>query len=415
MSSGRAPAGALAAADRHEAGAVEPARAALPEHELETGRAEAPATGPPPAAEARLGSLAGASHTAPGVARRSRQSRALKAGIALAAGLAASVAVLVLFRRASKGGRSRAAPAAATAQPRSASAPASSAARRRAPPQGMVAIEKGSFRVGCAAGDRECRDDERPAHDEQIGPFGIMVHEVTMAQYDQCVAERRCPAAGKGGGCTWQQEGKESHPITCVGWQAAAAYCASRSWRLPTEAEWEAAARGPSRPDYPWGEAAAGCELAELAGAQGPGCGAGGPLAVGSRPKDRSWAGVLDMGGNVREWTASTYAAYPGGKADPERSGKVNRGASWLMSPDRANTSHTRDEMRAEEAARRGAEQRRAAEQEARRRAERDAAGRAEEERRVAERRAASDRYLCEQARKADAVVAWQAYLDGFP
>jgi formylglycine-generating enzyme required for sulfatase activity len=65
-------------------------------------------------------------------------------------------------------------------------------------------------------------------------------------------------------------------------------------------------------------------------------------MDVGSRPGDRSWVGVLDLGGNVREWTGSDYAAYPGGQADSSSRGKVNRGGSFLMKPGQIDTSHTR-------------------------------------------------------------------------
>jgi formylglycine-generating enzyme required for sulfatase activity len=74
------------------------------------------------------------------------------------------------------------------------------------------------------------------------GDFAIMVREVTMEQYDECVAKSTCPNAGKQKGCNWQVEGMEQRPINCVNWQAAVAYCAGHGWRLPTDEEWESAA-----------------------------------------------------------------------------------------------------------------------------------------------------------------------------
>jgi formylglycine-generating enzyme required for sulfatase activity len=79
------------------------------------------------------------------------------------------------------------------------------------------------------------------------------------------------------------------------------------------------------------------------------GCGTGGPLPPGSRPTDVSWAKVVDLGGNVREWTASDYAPYPGGKIEEDTKGKVNRGGSWVMKPGEVNTSRTRGVDKPEE------------------------------------------------------------------
>ncbi|MBI4700635.1 MAG: SUMF1/EgtB/PvdO family nonheme iron enzyme [Deltaproteobacteria bacterium] len=206
----------------------------------------------------------------------------------------------------------------------------------------MVAVPAGRYTVGCGEGSRPCWDDEKPAHEVELARFGIMAREVAMEEYDECVAARRCPEPGKGPGCTWQRAGKDRHPINCVTWKAASSYCAWRLWRLPTEAEWEAAARGPEQRNYPWGSAPPSCELAVVAGDKSGGCDTGGVLAAGSRPADRSSVGALDMGGNVREWTATDYGAYPSGKAEPGRKGKVNRGASWEMRGSQIATSRTR-------------------------------------------------------------------------
>jgi formylglycine-generating enzyme required for sulfatase activity len=165
-----------------------------------------------------------------------------------------------------------------------------------------------------------------------------MRREVTVAQHRKCVREGACPEPGKQDGCTFYEKSAESLPITCVTWSAATTYCANRGWRLPTEIEWEVAARGQGRPDFPWGNSAASCDNAALGG-----CGKGLAVPVGSLGKDRSWIGIDDLGGNVKEWTASTYEAYPGGTADPSNAGgRVTRGGSFLMKPGEAATSHTR-------------------------------------------------------------------------
>ena len=210
-------------------------------------------------------------------------------------------------------------------------------------PTGMVAVAGGTYVVGCdKTAKHKCFPDERPAHGVELTAFAIMIHEVTMADYDQCVAEGVCPKPGKNKGCTWQTSGKERHPINCVPWHGADAYCKHRRWRLPTEQEWEAAARGPKGPEYPWGNELPSCKLTVLSDQGKAGCGGSDPLPVGSRPRDKSWAGAFDMGGNVREWTASTYAAYRGGDPDPERAGMINRGGSHLMRPEKLNAAFTR-------------------------------------------------------------------------
>ncbi|MBI4699607.1 MAG: SUMF1/EgtB/PvdO family nonheme iron enzyme [Deltaproteobacteria bacterium] len=326
--------------------------APLPQPSPSQASAEEPPTDRPAVEDGRQRSFAGASRTIPGLAGLglvvSHVSRrtALGAPIGLGAAVAVVWAALMLSRGRPAGtaasGMTSAAPsarAARTARP--------AASQPKPPPAGMVAVAAGSYTVGCAAGSRQCWDDEKPAQRVALGRFGIMVHEVSAAQYAECVAAGVCPRPGEGEGCTGRRAGREQAPINCVTWDAAAAYCRQRGWQLPTEVEWEVAARGPGLADQPWGAKTASCELAAIASERGPGCGTGGPLPVGSRPADRSWVGALDMGGNVREWTASDYAAYPGGKADGERQGKVNRGASFTMTPERADTSHTRSVDRA--------------------------------------------------------------------
>jgi serine/threonine-protein kinase len=201
----------------------------------------------------------------------------------------------------------------------------------------MVQIAPGEHPMGCGD-DAKCFPDERPLHRVKLGGFSIMRHEVTADQYDSCVVDGKCKEPGQGNACTWRAKGKGRLPINCVDWEGAKAYCAAQGMSLPTEAQWEAAARGSVDGHFPWGSATITCDHAVIDN----GCGTGGPLPVGSRPRDASRVGALDMAGNVREWTASGYAAYPGGAIDNGVSGRVNRGASWVMKPDKANTIHTR-------------------------------------------------------------------------
>jgi len=206
----------------------------------------------------------------------------------------------------------------------------------------MVAVAGGSYRIGCRHDDVGCYPDEKPEHVVELLRFAVMVREVTAAEYDECVAAGKCGKAGKGKACNWQRSDRDEHPINCVGWADAGAYCRFRGYRLPTELEWEAAARGAGHPTYPWGDEAASCAHTVMAGAKKAGCDTGTTLVVGSRPMDKSWAGLMDMGGGVREWTGSRYAPYPGSDEAGDLTMRVSRGGSFMMVGAQFMTSHTR-------------------------------------------------------------------------
>jgi formylglycine-generating enzyme required for sulfatase activity len=169
-------------------------------------------------------------------------------------------------------------------------------------PTGMVVVSEGPFLRGSPDGDA----DERPARRISLRAFAIDRTEVTQAQYAACVGAGKCaaPDATAAAGATM--------PVTGVSWHDAKAYCEHAGKRLPTEAEWEKAARGPEGRVYPWG-----AELSCLR-ANYDVCGRGGPSAVGSLPDGASPYGALDLGGNVWEWVADWYspATYAEG---PER------------------------------------------------------------------------------------------------
>jgi iron(II)-dependent oxidoreductase len=174
--------------------------------------------------------------------------------------------------------------------------------------------------MGCIVeGDLDCDDDELPLHEVSVDAFYIDRLEVRVADYARCVNAGHCSArrvkgyALEGGAytrsrkCNWEQMHRERHPMNCVSYAQAAAYCEWKESRLPTEAEWERAARGDDKRRYPWGDEPANCLLTVMTYEGDEGCGDGGTWVAGRKAKDRSPYGVHDMAGNVREWVADWY------------------------------------------------------------------------------------------------------------
>ena len=219
-----------------------------------------------------------------------------------------------------------------TAKPKAALQPEQatsvSPVRELRPPPGMVYVPGGEFMMGRNSDDPR----ETPAHKVTVNPFFIDVYEVTCAEYKKYLdlnpdqpapsnwVERRIPDASA------------SLPVTGVDWYQAKGFGAWSKKRLPTEAEWEFAARGTDGRLYPWGhEWRAG--LANTGTAErGPGDGQVHMKEIGFF-KGKSPYGVYDMVGNAWEWTASDFEAYPGGvlsRAIYSSSDlKVIRGGSW--------------------------------------------------------------------------------------
>jgi len=183
-------------------------------------------------------------------------------------------------------------------------------------PRGMIAIPAGSFTMGSPDGD----DRERPPHPVQVNAFCLDATEVSVADYHACLKAGRCfsPAASRWAGpgsytaapaldpaCNWDSRGRDAHPMNCTPWSFAQEYCDAVGKRLPTEEEWEYAARGPAGVRYPWGAAEPTAGVCwNLA--------AGGSCAVGKSAADRSPFGVMDLGANVAEWTSTPYVSYDG-------------------------------------------------------------------------------------------------------
>jgi formylglycine-generating enzyme required for sulfatase activity len=211
----------------------------------------------------------------------------------------------------------------------------------------MVRIPAGEFKMGSArADDPETLEEELPQHIVYLDTYWIDQTEVTNAQYAMCVADA--------GACTKPNDNKSltrsnyyendqyaNYPVIFVNWSQAAAYCAWAGRRLPTEAEWEKAARGPEGRIYPWGNTFDGtlanyCDINCLNdwGDKDFDDGYIDTSLVGDYPAGASVYGVLDMAGNIYEWVADWYGPY-------SRTNQVNplgpasglehiiRGGSW--------------------------------------------------------------------------------------
>ena len=203
----------------------------------------------------------------------------------------------------------------------------------------LVYVPAGEFLMGSAEGDTDADADEKPQHQVYLDAFWMDRTEVTTDQYQQCVAAGKCAAPSCRG------TGQGNHPVVCVSWQDAADYCAWAGRRLPTEAEWEKAARGTDGRKYPWGNQNVAGDRLNFADRsldvdwadKNVNDGYQFTAPVGSYPKGASPYGALDMAGNVWEWVADWYdenyyssspARNPVGPASGNS--RVLRGGSWV-------------------------------------------------------------------------------------
>lgn len=214
-------------------------------------------------------------------------------------------------------------------------------------PEGARLIPGGKFFMGSDS-EAPILSRARPAHQVEVDAVCLDVHEITVAEYKTCVGAGDCKPAfretwwpqGKLDEDKWKQDrtvhtpmcndGKPdrlNHPINCVTWEQATAYCEHKQGRLPTEAEWEFAARGSDGRVYPWGdeppdpERANSCDtrckkwrdengLTDFGMMFEADDGYAGTAPVGSYPKGRTQDGLEDMVGNVFEWTSDRFYEY---------------------------------------------------------------------------------------------------------
>ena len=207
--------------------------------------------------------------------------------------------------------------------------------------QEMVRIPAGEFTMGSSRGDA----DERPPHEVRLESYLIDRYEVTAARYTRCVKAGACKAPRRYPGPGSRDPGaRGSLPAVGVTWHDARAYCRWAGKQLPTEAQWERAARGTDGRAFPWGNEL-DCARANFGNFAGAGLCAqtnpGHPLPVGSRKRGVSPAGAHDMAGNVWEWVANDYQPYaPARKPEAGTPRKVVRGGSccsYFIMPRSAN------------------------------------------------------------------------------
>jgi eukaryotic-like serine/threonine-protein kinase len=267
-----------------------------------------------------------------------------------------------------------------SAAPSSPSSVPTAAARPNECPSGMVLVPGGRFFMGS---DDAALAVAKPAHRVTLDTFCIDIDEVTAARYKECSDHGECkraetsPSYPKSDGtsdadhtknreayaefCNFGKEGREQHPINCISWALADNYCKVQKKRLPTEAEWEFAARGSDGRKFPWGDDPGDATRMNACGKE---CNAWeskndlkqgarmfdaddgypGTAPVGSFAAGKTKLGINDMVGNVWEWTADWFEIYksdeqinPKGAASGERKiirgGAFNGGASTWMNP----------------------------------------------------------------------------------
>jgi formylglycine-generating enzyme required for sulfatase activity len=221
------------------------------------------------------------------------------------------------------------------------------------PPEGMVYVPGGTYRIGAdPTDDPEAELVEFPSHRVEVRPFFLDRRPVTNAEYARAVDRGVVPAPDEMVEAPYDQHswkdghppaGLDDHPAVLILLDEARAYCQSLGKRLPTELEWEAAARGPDGRRFPWGDVfdPKVCNTLEAGRRM--------TVPVGTQPGNASPAGALDLGCNVAEWVDGTMTAYPRVRHLDNRADWIDqfgvgfclaRGASYDTSWDRARASN---------------------------------------------------------------------------
>ena len=222
-------------------------------------------------------------------------------------------------------------------------------------------VPPGTFPMGSPDDEAERFDSEGPVHDVTFAQgFWIGKHEVTVTQYGACpeCSGRSVEDWPGPNGLNTVDNLRSDHPANGVQWQQAVDYCEWRGMRLPSEAEWEYAAKGPAHRTYPWGNGPEPTCVNDTANydanADDAGCAGTGTMAVGDKPEGASWSGALDMSGNVWEWVAdswhgsyaddgtrpddgSAWPADPCGGLRGIRGGAFHNSAPWVRTAARGN------------------------------------------------------------------------------
>lgn len=221
----------------------------------------------------------------------------------------------------------------------------------------IVTVPAGTFAMGCSVSDPDCDKDEGPAGGISIfvPTFRIDAYEVSVADYSACFDAGKCTRPKdhqRNTFCNFGDADRTDHPVNCVDWNQALAYCQWRGGRLPYEAEWEKAARAGSTSRFPWGQEVScrnailddGITTGSVKG-EHDGCGEDRTWPRGSRPANA--LGLFDMHGNAAEWTMNWYAPdaiaslYARGKLNGPIEGKrkVVRGGAWDETRSRLRSS----------------------------------------------------------------------------
>jgi serine/threonine-protein kinase len=201
----------------------------------------------------------------------------------------------------------------------------------------LVFVPQGDFLMGSSDSDTTAHDDEKPQHTVTLDAFWIDQFEVTNSMYAKCVNAGACAAPSDT--TLYSDAAYSNYAVVFVSWYDAGAYCAWAGKRLPTEAEWEKAARGTDGRLFPWGNDLPTGDLLNFRSEFGA-------VGVGAYPGGASPYGAYDMAGNVWEWTSDSYnetyyrtspSVNPLG---PEGQDKVLRGGAWYSVTDSVRTAY---------------------------------------------------------------------------